>query len=658
MSPVASQSNTDTDASSLLVALADDEGREAAWAALVERFGAALFRQSLAICGDPHLAEDACQEALLQIRDGARRFRPPRDGDRDAAAAGWIRTVGRRTSLAFMRRRCRALDRERRYAATQPTAANASSAATGSGSARERAAGARALRAELALLPAAQREALVLHYLEGKPYAEVARETGCSPGNARVRAHRGIQALRSRLAKLGCVASATALAARLPALTDVGAATAAPVAKWTGLIHSSHAAALPATAVFGGLTMVSKCGLGVAALLLAGMPALPLIDDGLGAAERRDEPREEGHRDGDRERDEVRRGRVAGTVHHMEFKNGVVVLYDEEGEVHELRPRWIGGAHGGLDEPMLKKIRHLRHGDRVRIGWIREEGRRIAAVEMLGRGPEEGVFTGTLVEVDGHHGVIHLETDDGRVHRLSPHWRGGMPADGGGLDEETIRRVREFGEGDYVDVAWRWAERLRIEGIREARGERPRDRDEEGDREREGDREHGDREHDEEREHGDREHDEEREHGDPEHDEEREHGDREHDEEREHGERDHEHGEERHGDREGDREHGAADLAGFSGQIRGVVVLAGDDGVAIRVARVLRTWKDNRARNPEALRGRTVVVGPAEGNERHERFLSRLRTGSELSLEIRGGEGGGFRVLELSESQRRIAGDG
>ncbi len=52
----------------------------------------------------------------------------------------------------------------------------------------------------LAKLPEAQRRVIELHSVEGRSFAEVAREVGCSEGAARVRAHRGYETIRAWLA--------------------------------------------------------------------------------------------------------------------------------------------------------------------------------------------------------------------------------------------------------------------------------------------------------------------------------------------------------------------------------------------------------------------------------------------------------------------------
>ena len=53
-----------------------------------------------------------------------------------------------------------------------------------------------ALHEALALLPAAQREVLLLHRFQGFDYAEIGEQLGCTAGAARVKAHRALDALR------------------------------------------------------------------------------------------------------------------------------------------------------------------------------------------------------------------------------------------------------------------------------------------------------------------------------------------------------------------------------------------------------------------------------------------------------------------------------
>lgn len=75
----------------------------------------------------------------------------------------------------------------------------------------------------------------------------------------------------------------------------------------------------------------------------------------------------------------------------------------------------------------------------------------------------KGVSEGTIVSLEK--GKLILNTEKGDL-LFMPHWRGGMPKDGGGLDKETLRRLEQFKPGQKVGIEWTWSERRRIESIK------------------------------------------------------------------------------------------------------------------------------------------------------------------------------------------------
>lgn len=77
----------------------------------------------------------------------------------------------------------------------------------------------------------------------------------------------------------------------------------------------------------------------------------------------------------------------------------------------------------------------------------------------------KGVTAGTILSKEN--GKLTVQTADGNV-LFMPHWRGGMPADGGGLDKEVLARLEAFKVGDKVRIEWTWSERRRIEKISKA----------------------------------------------------------------------------------------------------------------------------------------------------------------------------------------------
>ncbi|MHC4605359.1 MAG: hypothetical protein ACYTAF_00295, partial [Planctomycetota bacterium] len=124
-----------------------------------------------------------------------------------------------------------------------------------------------------------------------------------------------------------------------------------------------------------------------------------------------------------------------------------------------------------------------------------------------------------------------------------------------------------------------------------------------------------------------------------------------------------------------DKKHEAKDLPkgviGFSGRVRGVVKGKLDKGgFLFYVGRILKTWKDNKARHPDKLKGMTIKIGPrwqkAKDGKWHQveiqvLFIRKLKKNMEMTLEIAFAEGDWFHILELTEEQRawaRKKGDG
>jgi len=104
-------------------------------------------------------------------------------------------------------------------------------------------------------------------------------------------------------------------------------------------------------------------------------------------------------------------------------------------------------------------------------------------------------------------------------------------------------------------------------------------------------------------------------------------------------------------------------VRGFSGQVRGVVVQKGERHTFLfKVGRVLKVWEKNAAKNPEALVGLTITVGPqwvkgddgkGRPSEAQVAFINKLKVGDEMNLEVRNSERDAFVILELSAEQRQ-----
>jgi RNA polymerase sigma-70 factor (ECF subfamily) len=245
------------------------DGRDGdAWSFIVERHGPRMFRSALNITGDGSLAEDACQEAFLYIRTAAGRFKP-RGLDHESAATGWIMRVTVSSALQLMRSRRRRQHHERqaRHVGTRSDTVDAAHGDVRAGADLDA-----ALRHELADLPESYRVPLTLHYFSGLDYESIANEIGCSVGNARVRVHRAIERLRSRLMRVGGVMTAGALVTKLGAIESVPiASTAHLLPHWCGLIHSPATSVISTGTMLGGISIVTKVSLAVAGVAAVGL---------------------------------------------------------------------------------------------------------------------------------------------------------------------------------------------------------------------------------------------------------------------------------------------------------------------------------------------------------------------------------------------------
>lgn len=142
------------------------------------------------LCGDPRLAEDLTQTTFLKVHQARDTYRA------GAPVEPWVFAIARRTwldQLRHRRRRPEALSDEGELPEPAGEAASPKGFEALSTDALD------ALERGLDALPAPQREAIVLLKVEGLSVAEAADVAGISPGNLKVRAHRGYEALRRAL---------------------------------------------------------------------------------------------------------------------------------------------------------------------------------------------------------------------------------------------------------------------------------------------------------------------------------------------------------------------------------------------------------------------------------------------------------------------------
>ncbi|HYF51550.1 MAG TPA: RNA polymerase sigma factor [Planctomycetota bacterium] len=239
---------------------------EQAWTDLLELAGSDILRVTRGVLGDHALADDAAQETLLRIRDHARRFSVPQGGDAEAAARSWIMRIACTTALQILRSRRRTLKREQDYGQTQreratpPPQIDTEQAAL--------------VRAQLEQLPEEQRVPLVMHFMGGMEYAELAGQIGCPVATARTRVHRGLKTLRERLALCGLVIPVGGMGDLLQKDSSSGLRLdAGHLPGWRKLLTSTRRPMHAEQVVYGA---ASKGGGGLSLMAKLGLTALAL----------------------------------------------------------------------------------------------------------------------------------------------------------------------------------------------------------------------------------------------------------------------------------------------------------------------------------------------------------------------------------------------
>lgn len=170
---------------------------EAAFAALVHRYGHLVFGVAFRIVRDRHTAEDVVQATFLTFARDARKIR------RRECLSSWLHGVAIRLSRKAMKRRSREKVND---VVTELAAAQESFEEIHSTFEQQ------VLDEELARLPAQYRDPLILHFLEGKTYEETAQQLGVTVGAIEGRMKRGKRELQLRLTRRG-VGLSTTLAA-------------------------------------------------------------------------------------------------------------------------------------------------------------------------------------------------------------------------------------------------------------------------------------------------------------------------------------------------------------------------------------------------------------------------------------------------------------
>jgi RNA polymerase sigma-70 factor (ECF subfamily) len=167
------------------------EGDRGAFAALVTRHERAVWATAWRVLRDDHAAADAGQEAFLQAfhRLGGLR-QPERFGV-------WLLRIARRESIRMARRRARDPSRPLDEADADPPSRRDRDPTTGFSAVAEE------LLAAVARLPEHERVVVALHYLDGRPVAEIAGALGRPVGTITKQLSRAILRLKTKIQTKG-----------------------------------------------------------------------------------------------------------------------------------------------------------------------------------------------------------------------------------------------------------------------------------------------------------------------------------------------------------------------------------------------------------------------------------------------------------------------
>lgn len=153
---------------------------------LAERHRPELLAYLVRLLGDPHDAEDACQDTLLRAYRAFNRLKP---GSNPRA---WLYKIATNTALNALKRRKRA--------AARTSEANIDMLSIDSTDTFERRERLRAIARAVEALPPKQRAALMLRRFQELGYAEIATSLDCSEAAARANVYQAIKQLREALA--------------------------------------------------------------------------------------------------------------------------------------------------------------------------------------------------------------------------------------------------------------------------------------------------------------------------------------------------------------------------------------------------------------------------------------------------------------------------
>jgi RNA polymerase sigma factor (sigma-70 family) len=231
---------------------------EEAFATLVSRHIDLVYSAALRHVGNHHQAQEISQAVFVIL---ARKARSLSAG---TVLAGWLFRTARLTAANYLRTEIRRARREQEaYMQSDPTNNNGE---------RWREV-APALNDVIDSLREKERDAIVLRYLQGKDYRQVAATLGGSEEAAQMRVSRALEKMRKQFAKHGIATSAAALAGVMAAQGAQAAPSGVATTVSAAAIHGATLSASTLTVVEGTLKLMAwtkvkfAVGAGVVALL-------------------------------------------------------------------------------------------------------------------------------------------------------------------------------------------------------------------------------------------------------------------------------------------------------------------------------------------------------------------------------------------------------
>lgn len=167
-------------------------GDHAAFAALVRHYEARIVTYLRQMIGDADLASDLAQETFLAAYQALPRWQPPPETALRTAdlLSPWLYRIATNQAISLLRRQT--ISSRRAVTSTE----------VGSASLEDAVIGRELLRAALASLDEDDATCLVLHYVAGERYGEIAMRLGISSEAVRKRVGRALSSLRRAYAAL------------------------------------------------------------------------------------------------------------------------------------------------------------------------------------------------------------------------------------------------------------------------------------------------------------------------------------------------------------------------------------------------------------------------------------------------------------------------